>query len=149
MMTAYTVAPISLRSEDDLASHWYIHSAIIDLSFRQILNEIRVGGYRATLEVDHLYAFFEHPKAKVKGQHLIDIDHVRRPEDIFQEFAMHCLERKEGFMLLSCVYHEDKIIERRTDVHWIPSWVPGWNIYKAYMDLGGALCLNFYHAGIQ
>lgn len=64
MIVACTVALISLRSKDDYTSHLHIHSAKIDLSFVQVLNEIRNGGYRATLEVDHVYILFEHPKAK-------------------------------------------------------------------------------------
>jgi hypothetical protein len=149
MMTSYTETHIQLRYEDSLASFWHIDSTKIELSFMQILNKIRDSGCKATLEVDHLYAFFGHPKAKIRGKHRIDINYFRRPEETFQEFAMHCLEREEGLMLLSCVYHEAKIIEDRTDAHWIPSWAPRWNIPNPYMELGGVLGSNFYHAGIH
>jgi hypothetical protein len=120
-----------------------------ELSVMQIMNEIRDGVYRAKLEVGHLYVFFGHPKAKIRGKRRIDIDYIRRPEETFQEFSMHCLEREEGLMISSCVYREDEIITDRTDAHWIPSWVPRWSIPSPHMELGGALGSNFYLAGTK
>lgn len=144
MLTAYTTSHIILSLDPDVGATRSLCSAKRVLSFMHVLDRIRESGCKATLEADHLYAYFGHPMASKDGTTVIPVDYLRPAWEVFVDFAKVCVQGPDGLMVLSCVYYEDQNAIPRT-----MTWIPSWNTLKPYLELGGALGSDIYQAGMR
>lgn len=78
-----------------------------ELSFLHILNKLRDGGTKATVPVDHLYAFLGHPSIASGNDPPVIVDYTRPFADIFLNFASSWVLSSDDLQILSCVYHRD------------------------------------------
>jgi hypothetical protein len=93
--------------------------------FLVILSQVR--NFKATLEVDHIYALLGHPVAKTI---MIEPVYNRSVEDTNQLLAKHICHSTRSLDLLCYVQHwDDENVEGTSN---LPSWVPVWHEEHLY-----------------
>ncbi|KAF2833315.1 hypothetical protein CC86DRAFT_461711 [Ophiobolus disseminans] len=113
-----------------------------DLSFLDILYKLRDSGIKATLPVDHLYAFLGHPRITGGNDPPVIVDYKRPVAETFLDFASSWVMGSGDLQILSCVYHRDS-----EDLERGVSWVPRWEIRNHCIQLGGLMGTFLYSAG--
>ncbi|TPX12777.1 uncharacterized protein E0L32_000954 [Thyridium curvatum] len=97
-------------------------AATCDVDFTLVLEASRY--FDATNELDHVYAFLGHPKAKKPGtdQAWLRVDYALSVREQHRLLAVSMAEESLNFLVQA--QHTDESLESTADY---PSWVPRWN----------------------
>ena len=127
------LVPLQVKQSIDMVNHLYLMFSpnVQFRNFTHLIDNARL--FHATDPRDKIYAFLEHPQARLSGEAVVKPDYRKSRLEVYREAAVTLIQCGQSIDILCTVQHDPNtsIIDPN-----FPSWVPRFDKYYGSRVLG-------------